>query len=215
MNVKVNNDSYVVSICELCEDSATPKLMRSIISDKYSEPDELAELRAKAEEMGFSLVKADRSAPHEQPVQDPPQMQLQPQPQTYQPIVEKIDTPAITSDGTKVEKFESYDLSQIRTPDGQVIQPKREVKEEQVYKSGSRSVRLPKKISGDDGETTIKIVNTGGDKIIQDRARMVRDMDINYRDIGQPRDCMSCGATGLARIGGGDCQKCGGSGMIL
>jgi len=72
---------------------------------------------------------------------------------------------------------------------------------------------IPRSIKGADGETTITVVNTGGDKTIQMRGRQLGQM----REQGQggfySQNCRPCQGTGLhARR---RCKACDGSGIII
>jgi len=82
-----------------------------------------------------------------------------------------------------------------------------QVQTSQVVKGrGGIPVRLPRSEVSRAGQTQISIVNTGGDKTIQDVAKVL--------SAGvKPMDCGYCRGTGF--IKNQDCGKCGGTGVTI
>jgi hypothetical protein len=81
------------------------------------------------------------------------------------------------------------------------------VQTSQVVKGrGGIPVKLPRSETSMAGQTQISIIDTGGDKTIQDVAKVL--------SAGvKPMDCGYCRGTGFVKDK--DCSKCGGSGVIL
>lgn len=83
-------------------------------------------------------------------------------------------------------------------------------------------VAIPSKVEGAMGKTTINVVDTGGDPALQKRFKQEIQQNMSARHGGEnPRiftgqyvgDCVACRGSGIARIGGGACPKCTGSGL--
>lgn len=72
---------------------------------------------------------------------------------------------------------------------------------------------IPRNIHGTDGETTITIVDTGGDRTLQERGKQLNAM----REYGDTSDyqksCRPCQGTGLHAKK--QCKTCGGTGIII
>lgn len=83
---------------------------------------------------------------------------------------------------------------------------------------GGIPMNIPKEISGNIGNTIVKIVNSGGDRALQDRFKEDADrskvdgakISSNY----SVKDCSVCNGTGIARMGGKECPKCAGTGLL-
>lgn len=79
---------------------------------------------------------------------------------------------------------------------------------------------IPKKIKHNMGSTQIAVVDTGGDKTIQTRFKEMAEnskMDnahVYGRDGYDTYSCTMCEGSGIAKIGGGRCEKCKGIGLL-
>lgn len=104
------------------------------------------------------------------------------------------------------------------------VKMKSQVEEVQTFTSRSRGdISIPKKIKHNiGGNTVINIVDTGGDKTIQDRfKKLAENTDFNRghsfkRDGFDIIDCTVCKGTGLANDRGKQitCPKCSGTGIL-
>ena len=138
--------------------------------------------------------------------------------------------------GSQVESHDSYDVNEIiketisSLGDDDVapnrISPNQEITEMQEIadpKTGAIMV-VPKRIESDMGTTLISIVDTGGDKAIQDRAReqalLSKSMNNqqwhsqNDYDSTRTIKCSLCRGSGVTRIGNKVCPKCHGGGVL-
>ena len=81
---------------------------------------------------------------------------------------------------------------------------------------GGQPMRIPRVIKHTiGGNTVINVVDTGGDKLIQDRFRGLRDVIYNYGEKGYDvQNCTLCGGSGVAAATGGTCPKCQGVGFL-
>jgi hypothetical protein len=107
--------------------------------------------------------------------------------------------------------------------DKEVSLPTIRSKEQQVVEGrGRKPMVIPKTIKYSDGVTNIHVVNTGGDKTIQDR---FRDLAQDSMQGDRPRfcygadgydviPCNACDGTGTAKVGTGPCPKCQGVGFL-
>lgn len=104
----------------------------------------------------------------------------------------------------------------VQTPEGPKVyhKPQKGAQKMQTVKgAGGVPTAIPRNIHGTDGETTITITDTGGDKIIQMRGRQLGQM----REMGQgsfySQSCRPCQGTGLHAKK--RCKACDGSGIIV
>ena len=76
---------------------------------------------------------------------------------------------------------------------------------------------IPRNIQGSDGETTITVVNTGGDKTIQMRGRQLHPLRMNDEGSFYSGECRPCRGAGIinTRKGQKQCKSCGGVGIII
>jgi hypothetical protein len=87
---------------------------------------------------------------------------------------------------------------------------------------GGRPMRIPKRIKHNQGSTKVAIVNTGGDRTIQDRFREMADISkrtgmeghIYGRDGYDTVPCNMCDGSGIAKATGEECPKCKGVGQL-
>lgn len=104
----------------------------------------------------------------------------------------------------------------INTKNGEQVydRPQRGVQKMQTVKGAAGlPTAIPKNIQGADGETTITIVDTGGDKTIQERGRQLAQMRQYGDGSSYSKPCRPCQGTGLhARR---QCKACGGVGIII
>lgn len=112
-------------------------------------------------------------------------------------------------------RFSSHQLpDQLSTKQGKVVgRPQTITKRNQVVKGRlGIPTTIPRQVMAEDGETHIQVVDTGGDKILQDRMRLLNQI----REEGNQSDyilstCRACKGTGLR--GKKSCVGCGGTGL--
>jgi hypothetical protein len=104
----------------------------------------------------------------------------------------------------------------IKTPTGvkEVQRPEIFAKQMQTVKGREGvPVAIPRTLSGSDGKTTISIVDTGGDRTIQARAKQLGAM----REMGDSTDysqtCRPCQGTGFHAKK--PCKTCDGTGFLI
>lgn len=111
--------------------------------------------------------------------------------------------------------------SKKKGEDVEFIPETKEVEMQTVRGRGGQPMRIPKTIKHNIGSTVINVVDTGGDKTIQDRfkefAKHTKESGIEGhiygRDGMDTADCTMCSGSGIARAGG-QCKKCGGTGIL-
>jgi hypothetical protein len=137
----------------------------------------------------------------------------------------------------QIESHDSYDLNEMlkdtvtsnlddNSPNPGRITPNQTVEETQNIqdtRTGSM-MALPKKIESELGTTIIEIVDTGGDRALQERtketnAEMAGLMGEQLKGYNQYKSsrtitCPLCRGVGLTRAGKKTCPKCGGVGIL-
>lgn len=80
---------------------------------------------------------------------------------------------------------------------------------------GGQPMMIPKVIKHSaGGNTVINVVDTGGDRTLQDRFRAVADPVHRYKDGYDVDNCNLCGGTGTSPVTEKDCPKCAGTGIL-
>lgn len=214
MKVTLNGVSYNVAACDEHEDDASPRAIKAIISEQM---EAFIKLQKAAEALGFKLVK---DGPMAAPA--PVQPQPDPQPTPQQPIQESnvksapemrpFVTPGFSERGGVVSgdhNNQSYDLNKVGKEN------KSEV-EFQVKKDlmGNEAM-IPRKAKGETGETSIRIVDTGGNQMIEAITNKNAHDITSFKDGYRVSDCSFCLGTGENKITGQECPKCKGSGIRI
>jgi hypothetical protein len=228
MQVSTSNGlKSTVWICSQHEDDASPKAIRELV-DKRDKM--VADFEKQAAELGFKLVPTNTNiiiASSEQPKQiqpehiDGPKQIIKTPPvvksqkKTMQPIV----TPTTVSGHGNVEQHNSYNTaSPVSLKDGTMVDAPAIIEHEVQTINGRSSVpiTIPKKIVGEDGVTQINIVDTGGDKALQQRFKEITNTteQISFSKGYKTHDCTFCNGTGISRINKQTCPKCNGKGMF-
>jgi hypothetical protein len=228
MSVKIDDVEYKVSICEDHEDDASPKKVRSLVQEKAVEIEKIKQMAAK---YGLTVGESEQTKPPSKTTAQPSghktfHQGLKPQKiaEPKEEIAESIpDAPAEINPSSvegapdvRLEKHASYKLpSAEKTP---VITAKKDQK--YVTESG-REVVVPTMIYDDEGgKTSIRIVNTGGDRALQNRFKGMAEgskggAGPDFRNQYAVRDCTACGGTGVSRVDKSKpCPKCGGDGFF-
>jgi hypothetical protein len=199
IGIIINDKKVMTLICDSCADSATPKMIKEAYERKEKNVGVvLKKLNEAAAQIGYKLV------PIEAQIQTS-QLQLQPQlpqPQQSQPTKTIKLPPPPKASGASIDK------PYIKiTQDGKAIELNSKVLEAQTFKSNTRPpTTIPKKIVDQSGETTINIIDTGGDKALQETFK--QEHISTYLN-----DCSVCKGTGRV-MNGNKCPRCNGIGMI-
>lgn len=238
MQVTVSSGPQTVYICTEHEDQASPKKVRELAEKRNSM---LQDFQKQAEALGFKLVPmaggviaAESPAePQPVPVSSTPTAVKQENIQNKKPIAKKvrdIDTPSVAADnkGNNVDigKHSSYDTTKpVTRKDGtNVDAPGIIDHEEQVVTGrGGAAVVIPKKIVSEAGVTEINIVDTGGDKALQNRFKATTQAAAEARSAGEAqkailqggymaKECPLCKGVGITKINNQTCKKCNGVG---
>lgn len=113
------------------------------------------------------------------------------------------------------------ELSAISEKMGSKLPVLREVKKQTVPGRGGVNMTIPSVIKDSSGVTTIKIVNTGGDQVLQKRFRALKDAGDQSQGANPVSgytsiDCHLCRGGGRVKNKGVDqkCPKCNGRGAI-
>lgn len=232
MTVKIDNDSYKVSICDDDEDQATPKAVKECVSKKAAEIEHLKQM---AEKYGFVLAEKDLIAPREsEPAATAPARKPAPActKKASAPILRrqhiegkedrtpKAPPPQPKSvDGQMVEGHSSYAVDSKDDTQKQLKVVSHKAQTVETHSRGPITIPTDMRDS-EGGHTSIRIVNSGGDRALQDRFRGMAessksDSGPDFRHSYGVSDCMACGGTGLSRIDNSKpCPKCKGDGII-
>ena len=228
MNVKIDSAEYKVSICKEHEDDALPKKVRELVQGKATEIEKIKEMAAK-----YGLTVGEQKAGPQKTTAQPsghsalhqnlkPQRLPSGQPSEMEeaPLEEPIEMPPSNvvegASDVRLEKHDSYGSAQgNKTPTVTARQSK-------TYKTESgREINVPSVIYDDEGgKTDIKIVNTGGDRALQNRFKGMAEGSKggggpDFRNQYSVRDCTACGGSGGSRVSKSKpCPKCGGDGIF-
>lgn len=134
--------------------------------------------------------------------------------------VKSVGGVAMSKAGTSanLESFESLDASalasEIAEEKGGSVPQVKAIDYQVVAGRGGHAMRLPRNIKQTDGTTTIQMVDTGGDRTIQERFRELSAGNFSHKKDGYDvMNCSLCRGAGLARTGQ-TCPKCGGTGLL-
>ena len=230
MNVKIGNDDFKISICEDHEDEASPKKVKSIVQDKATEIEKIKSMAAK---YGLVISESHKNAPQKTTARPSGHKNLHPglKPQKIEGKPEETEPPEVTQadidipsspgtvEGAPDVHLERHDDYHIQS-EGEV--PAITAKKDQSYKTESgREITIPSVLYDDKGgKTDIRIVNTGGDRALQNRFKGLAEGSKggggpDFRNQYGVRDCIACNGTGVSRIDKSkSCPKCGGDGFF-
>jgi hypothetical protein len=265
MEVVLDDERYKVSVCDGCEDDASPGAIKKLIPKRLEALErEKASLRAKmemfkelADEMGFALVKKEDLEELNKAPAAPARAKGDPNALADKPIVEmngaqfkmqrdtrntnesrdglSRDEAAAATEAARRQaqhakgnesptsgeaaRFSKHPIPEtvtVNTRQGPKTynRPDAGVKKMQTVKGAAGlPTAIPKSIQGSDGETTITIVNTGGNKTIQMRGRQLAQMREQGDTTSYSQTCRPCQGTGshAKRL----CKACNGVGIII
>jgi len=227
MNIKIADIEYKIAICAEHEDDASPKTVKEIVQQKAEEIERIKEMAAK---YGMTLSGKEESSPQPQKTAAQPSghknihpgLKRQPiarqeAPELSEPPAEQFEQP-LQEDAGETANVERYNEYETRK-DGV---PRITAQKSQVVKTESgREVVVPSILYDDVGtKTSIRIVNTGGDRALQSRFKEMADASKgnrgpDFRNQYGIRDCVACNGTGRSRINKNNpCPKCGGDGFF-
>ena len=239
MNVKVGETEFKVSICEDHEDDASPKKVKEMVQQKADEIEKIKEMAAKyGLSVGDQLAPKNNSPkPQKTTAQPSGHKNLHPglRPQkiakseeTLTPPEEIIETPSdiiqepqhpaqvAGAPDVRLEQHNSY-----KTPSSEKTPTITARKNQKYITESGREVLVPQVLYDDEGgKTDIRIVNTGGDRALQNRFKGMAEgskggAGPDFRNQYAVRDCTSCGGTGVSRVNRTKaCPKCGGDGFF-
>jgi len=134
--------------------------------------------------------------------------------------VKSVGGVAMSRAGTSanLESLESLDASaiasEIAEEKGGSVPQIKEIDYQVVAGRGGQAMRLPRNIKQTDGTTMIQMVDTGGDRTIQERFRELSAGNFSHKKEGYDvMNCSLCRGSGFARTGQ-TCPKCGGTGLL-
>jgi hypothetical protein len=110
---------------------------------------------------------------------------------------------------------------EVKTTEGTKIvnRPKVLSETQQIVKGPAGiPIPIPRSIQDSDGETTITVVDTGGNATIQNRGRQLHQMRMNDEQSFYSKDCRPCKGVGIIYTRRGEkksCRSCGGVGIII
>ncbi len=235
-----DGEKVTVFISDAYADDATPKMIREAAEKQRAEKtSEIEELRKKAAELGLTLAPLDQS-----PAQPIPQAPVPPQ----APVVNTQPNPQVPTppptidegkmiDGTEADKKVNLSIdnsagAQYGAAGGGEYDIRTEEKPSENLKEGEKAeigyikgrggmqTAIPVRRVGKSGETTVKVVDTGGDRALQDRFKgMANDSENpNAHSFGKDGyqvrtiTCTLCNGDGYTM--NRKCPKCDGAGML-
>lgn len=236
MQVTTSKGVSTAWVCNEHEDDASPKKVRELAEKKIAM---IEEFERQAKELGYSLVpmgkgglveaaKPPAPAPAPAPTQlDTPGPKLQPvvKARKIMPITAPSVAKSESGGDMDLGSHQSYDTTKaIETKKGTVQAPTITEHEEQVIMGrDGKPMVIPKKVVGEAGTTDITIVNTGGDKALQERLKQAVQASTVSKNACErallaggynARECPLCKGCGITKINNQQCVKCGGTGTI-
>lgn len=209
MHVEIDNEDFEVYLCdEHAESSTMVQVKKKVkeIKDKLRNAIELAidlgitipEIKLDSGEMpNFDIVSPSKPEPEPEPKiskSTEPEQKLSPEETQSQKVIKRDAVPVKLSEKETINSDTIIEMQEIEVKNGKVS--------------------IPKHSEGEAGSTDIRIMNTN-DKIIQDRAKLIKNQADQGRDVGYSKDCIMCKGTGTHPITKEECPKCKGSGMML
>lgn len=220
MQVKTQHGPNTAYVCSKHEDDASPKKVRELVELKEQE---FTAFEQKAKELGYKLVPLNTETINPvKEVQSP--VAIAPNDNTGAVVQKKhqinkanlrpLATTGIAEHG--IEAHTSYDVPEQAAP--QIIDHEEQV----ITGRGGVPVPIPKKIVSSAGTTEVAVVDTGGDKALQQRFKNLSDTRESHdfskgytkEAASSARPCTFCRGTGIAKIGKQACPKCKGSGLV-
>lgn len=210
-----------VHICQSHEETASPKLVREAVEQREST---IVELERKAAEIGYTLVPISKIVTQEsiKTATMPEQEQRQAKPQAV-PVktlrkvnVRPVNVPIVAKGANGDVNLDSHQPYDISDDAPGII----EHEEQTISGRAGTPTAIPKKIVSEAGTTEINVVNTGGDKALQERFKALAHgsqsnvKSPDFRSGYAIRECAVCRGTGTTKIGNKTCPKCNGSGIM-
>lgn len=242
MTVVIDTVKYDIVLCDQHAEDTTPKKAKELVLKKVNEYNELI---SKMKEFGLTVTensagiavpeKIEVPAP-EQKVESQQEPTPGPKPEAKKPeqkthVLKKAVLPAvapkIVNQLNGISSHKSLDINGTIAQAAEIAKKKgHEVKQmpiteeyetQVVLGRGGQQMVIPKTIKDNTGGSTrITIVDTGGDRTIQHRAKaQMHDPDPHFFKSGyNVKECPMCSGTGQAKIGNNVCPKCKGAGIL-
>ena len=231
MQVSTTKGSQTAWVCNEHEDDASPKRVKELVEKKNAM---IEEFERQAKELGYQLVPMGKGLVEAKPAEptpitqlDAPNLKLQPAVKAKKPVPITAPSVAKSQSGHDVDlgQHQSYDTTQaIETKKGTVQAPAVTEHEEQVIMGrDGKPMVVPKKVVGEAGTTDIIFVDTGGDKALQARMKMIEAASTQSKNACEralmaggynAKECPLCKGCGITKINNQQCVKCGGTGTI-
>lgn len=233
MQVTTSKGAQTAWVCSEHEDDASPKKVRELVEKKNTI---IEEFERQAKELGYSLVpmgkgglvEATRPAPAPAAPTAPSTDGPKPMTVVKAKKIMPIAAPSVAkgqSGDLDLGAHQSYDTTQaIETKKGTVQAPTVTEHEEQVIMGrDGKPMVIPKKVVGEAGTTDITIVNTGGDKALQERLKQAVQASTMSKSACEralmaggynAKECPLCKGCGITKINNQQCIKCGGTGTV-
>lgn len=240
--VKVDGKNVRVVICDEHADDTTPKQAKEIVKSKMERYNELVkEMKDygidvnKLSETKGGIIVAEKPEPEPEPEPEVEDVPEKPRSRVLKKArIGKVKSIGGTAQGVaasvNVESRQSIDAEQAvmsevaeakRKGERVTVPVTEDVEFQTVSGRQGQPMNIPRKIKHNDGNTQIAVVDTGGDRTIQNRFKALaedsknRDSSHHFGKQGYDvQECTLCRGTGIARIGGGPCKKCKGMGFL-
>lgn len=202
----------------------TPTLLQNnklAIVEKNDKPKNIQPVSFSKTENGFAVQKDNRDKQKKSENELTPQeaeLALEAAKRKSQQGEEELQRPT-SKEAPNFESLKIPDKVEVKDANGTRIveRPQNVAQKRQVVRGRAGvPVSVPKTITATSGkstiETTINIVDTGGDKTIQDRLKMLNYLEENPNYL---RSCNYCRSTGMVGKHNDICKKCSGTGFIF
>jgi len=202
--------------------TGTSKLMIPTVAAVSPDFNDLAPVN----DSGLKIQKNTRAKPKQQQQQQQSQQQ-QMTPEEADAAIEAAKRGAArtkhleSATAGEAASYSSHDTSetvQVQTRSGNKTYSKPETFSKEVQTIRGRAgvpTTIPKSMHSSDGKTTIKIVNTGGDRALQDRARQLGALREHGDGSFYSSGCRPCGGKGFHGLQNKPCRTCNGTGIII
>jgi hypothetical protein len=243
MTMSIDSHDYKIAIDDACEDEALPKKIRKALRSKIeqyekervSKEEKLEALKKAAAEFGFELAPTNSSklmVPTK--IESPPPQQTQGS--SSQLVIQKN-----TRNTIKESRQNFMEESAQRAPGFQNTEARNETQQEhkapvrqqtpnrkavrkkewKVADRMGRPAKIPESLIGENGKPDIKIVDSGGNRLLQRRMEALNGARMRAEAQGvapesqihdQLSTCISCDGSGAVKDK--VCARCQGHGLI-
>ena len=235
MDLSIDDKKHTIHLCDEHADDTTPKQAREALKKRVSQ---LEDIIKQAEALGLTIVHPSESK--KVIVVDNPEAEAAAPAvaKTLQKLPEfKGASGSASGEGGSVgvashsaipiDSVMNNTISEMKES-GKLasdVRPETYERElQQLTTKSGRQVILPSKIVGNTGTTVVKVVDSGGDRALQDRFKSEAQNSVGMEQgtlSAQPSYendtvmCTFCGGTGVSRMGNVACPKCNGAGLLI